>query len=258
MSASALWERLRGRCQRSLSSATWRRPVRLRSETALISFSFDDFPASALEVGGAILRTHGTAGTFYASLGLMNQHEPVGRICSGEDLANVLEQGHELGCHTFGHCDAWATAPRVFEASILENRRALERVVPDARFETLAYPINSPRPGTKRCAGRHFSACRGGGQTINAGTMDLNNLRGFFLEQSRDRPDAIRRMIDRNQQERGWLIFATHDVRSQPSRFGCTPEFFEDVVRWATSSGAKVLPVGRALAEAAGTSRDGG
>jgi Polysaccharide deacetylase len=258
MTAGALWERLRGRCQRSLSSATWRRPVRLRNETALISFSFDDFPVSALQVGGAILRAHGAAGTFYASLGLMHREEPVGRICSHEDLADVLKQGHELGCHTFGHCDAWGTAARVFEASILENRCALKRIVPNAQFETLAYPINSPRPGTKRCAGRHFSACRGGGQTINVGTMDLNNLKGFFLEQSRDYPDAIRRMIDRNRQERGWLIFATHDVRPQPSRFGCTPEFFEDVVRWATGSGARVLPVARALAEAARPFRDGG
>jgi len=247
-----LWERLRGRYQRSLAAAVWRRPVRMRNSASLISFTFDDFPRSALDVGGVILRAHGATGTYYASLGLMDRDEPVGRICSSSDLAEVVAQGHELGCHTFGHCDAWATAPRAFEESILENRRALKRILPGARFETMSYPINSPRPDTKRRTGRHFSACRGGGQRINVGMIDLNHLRAFFLEQSRDRPAVIVDMIDRNRGEGGWLIFVTHDVRPQPGRFGCTPGFFEDVVRRAVESGARVLPVARALAEACG------
>jgi len=251
MSAS-VWERLRGRFQRDLAVRAGRRPVRLRNSTPLISFTFDDFPRSALDVGGAILRGHGVSGTYYTSLGLMDREEPVGRICSSADLGELLAQGHELGCHTFGHCDAWATKPEVFEASILENQRALTRILPGTRFETMSYPISFPRPGTKRRAGRHFSACRGGSQTINVGTIDLNHLRAFFLEQSRDRPDVIRAMIDRNRTQRGWLILVTHDVRSEPSPFGCTPRFFEDVVRWAVESGAKVLPVGRALAQARG------
>ena len=45
---------------------------------------------------------------------------------------------------------------------------------------------------------------------------------------------------------------STHDVRLQPSRFGCTPGFFEDVVWWAVDSGARVLPVSRALTGAGG------
>jgi peptidoglycan/xylan/chitin deacetylase (PgdA/CDA1 family) len=249
---AALWERLRGRYQRDLAAAVWRRPVRMRNSGALISFTFDDFPRSSLDVGGAILRAHGVVGTYYVSLGLMDRDEPVGRICSPGDVGRALAQGHELGCHTFGHCDAWGTAPRAFEESILQNRRALTRILPGADFETMSYPIGSPRPGTKRRTGRHFLGCRGGGQSINFGMIDLNHLRAFFLEQSRDRPGVIREMIDRNRVERGWLIFVTHDVRPEPSRFGCTPWFFGDVVQRAMESGAKVLPVARALAEACG------
>jgi peptidoglycan/xylan/chitin deacetylase (PgdA/CDA1 family) len=250
---TAVWlERLRGRYQRTLSTLRSCRPLTMRNATPVVSFTFDDFPRSALEVGGTILREHGAAGTYYAALGLLDRDEPVGRICSSEDLARVVARGHELGCHTFHHRDAWATKPRDFEESILENRRALERLLPGATFPTMSYPINSPRPDTKRRTGRHFSCCRGGGQRINAGTIDQNYLFAFFLEQSRDRPAVIREIIDHNRKERGWLIFVTHDVTPRPSRFGCPPELFERVVRWSVESGAKVLPVAQALAEVGG------
>jgi peptidoglycan/xylan/chitin deacetylase (PgdA/CDA1 family) len=226
----------------------------MRNATPLVSFTFDDFPRSALDVGGAILNAHDAAGTYYAALGLLDRDEPVGRICSLADLARVPAGGHELGCHTFRHSDAWWTRSRAFEESILENRRELGRLLPAVTFETMSYPINSPRPDTKRRTGRYFSACRGGGQRLNAGTIDSNYLFAFFLEQSRDRPEAIRDIIERNRAERGWLIFATHDVAARPSRFGCTPEFFETVVRWTVESGARILPVAEAVAEVGGRS----
>jgi peptidoglycan/xylan/chitin deacetylase (PgdA/CDA1 family) len=247
-----LWERLRGRAQRDLSRSVACRRRKMLNESPLISFTFDDFPRSALHVGGRILRSHGAVGTYYVALGLMNRDEPVGRICNADDLADLLAVGHELGCHTYGHHDAWATPPRLFEESILANRRALGRLLPGATFETMSYPINSPRPGAKRRAGRHFACCRGGDQRINVGTMDLSYLRAFFLEQSRERPAAVWEAIERNRQERGWLIFATHDVSPRPSPFGCTPEFFGEAVRRALASGARILPVARALAAACG------
>jgi peptidoglycan/xylan/chitin deacetylase (PgdA/CDA1 family) len=255
VTTAVVLERVRGRYQRTLSTALWRRPAPMRNGTPVVSFTFDDFPRSALEVGGAILRAHGAAGTYYAALGLLDRDEPVGRICSAADLAEVLAGGHELGCHTFHHHDAWATAPRVFEDSIVRNRQALGDLLPGAAFATMSYPINSPRPDTKRRTGQHFAACRGGGQRTNVGTLDLNYLFAFFLEQARDRPAAIREAIDENRTARGWLIFVTHDVAARPSRYGCTPELFERVLRWSLESGARVLPVARALGEVCGHAR---
>ncbi len=93
---------------------------------------------------------------------------------------------------------------------------------------------------------KHFLACRGGGQTFNAGTLDLNNLSAFFLEQSRDQPGAIRAVIDANAEVGGWLILATHDVCEQPTPFGCRPDLFEAIVDWTIMSDSTVLPVHRA------------
>ena len=226
---------------------------RLHNKEPVISFSFDDFPVSAATVGGAIMKRHGFAGTYYASLGLMGQDSPSGRIFSSRDLEKLLDDGHELGCHTFAHRHAWETEPDVFEESVLENRRALEKLPPGASFKTMSYPISCPRPETKRRMARYFACCRGGGQVFNAGSTDLNYLNAFFLEQSRHDPDAVKRVIERNCEAHGWLIFATHDVCDTPSQFGCTPDFFESTVQWAANCGARVLPVGAALEAISGS-----
>jgi peptidoglycan/xylan/chitin deacetylase (PgdA/CDA1 family) len=244
-----LRRKLVGFTRRQLARHFARRCREIRLPRAIISFTFDDFPHSALVVGGDILLRHGVAGTYYVSLGLMDTNQPTGRMFSREDLGQLIREGHELGCHTFSHCDAWQTKPSDFEASIAENRRALKNWSSSAEFKTLSYPIDSPRPQTKRKAARHFACCRGGGQDINAGTADLNNLNAFFLEQSRDELEAVKLMIAKNERERGWLIFATHDISLNPTRFGCTASFFDTVVREAAQSDATILPVFRAFQE---------
>jgi peptidoglycan/xylan/chitin deacetylase (PgdA/CDA1 family) len=209
----------------------------------LISFTFDDFPRSALHIGGEILKSYGFKGTYYAAFSLLGRDSPVGPIFVESDLASLLADGHELGCHTFAHSNAWITPVHAFEKSLLDNRRALARVLPNAAFSTMSYPIADPHPLNKRAASSCYACCRGGGQTFNSRTLDRNHLRGFFVEQSRDNPDHIKKVIDLNASANGWLIFATHDVSEAPSRFGCTPRIFGEIVSYAAQSGAIVLPV---------------
>ena len=225
-----------------------RRRVRLAVNFPVISFTFDDFPRSSLSLGGAILEEHGLAATYYAALGLMNSDDPdVGRIFSEEDLRGAHGRGHELGCHTFDHWHAWNTQPKAFEASILRNRQALNRILPGVSFLTHAYPLGIPRPQTKQIVAKYFSCCRGCSQKTNSGITDLNFLRAFFLEQSRGDIAIVKAMIDKNCVCGGWLVFATHDVAENPGRFGCTPGFFREVVRQAVASRATILPVAAAL-----------
>ncbi len=240
-------ERFRVKLRRALSMTLARRPLVMQNEEPLVSFTFDDFPRSALLKGGAILGTYETRGTFFASFGMMGTVAPTGAIFSVDDLNELVRQGHELGCHTYNHCHAWDTPPVEFQASIIRNREVLEKLLPGTSFRTFSYPISCPRPQTKRQMPKYFDCCRGGGQTFNAGSLDLNFLKAFFLEQSRNDFDSIARLIKVNNREKGWLIFVTHDVSESPTEFGCTPRFFEKVVRCATHSGAKVLTVCEAL-----------
>jgi peptidoglycan/xylan/chitin deacetylase (PgdA/CDA1 family) len=229
--------------QRRLARWFGRRPCRIQMESPVISFTFDDFPRSALLTAGTILRDRGFTGTYYASFGLMGRKSPTGEIFVREDLDELVRQQHELACHTFDHCDSWETDPAKFEASIQRNQRTAAERLPGSKLRSLSYPISWPRPETKRRVATYYECARGGGQTFNAGTMDLNYLKAFFIEQSRGNFGEIKQVVDANARAKGWLIFATHDVCESPTRFGCTPAFFERVVEYSAKSGAIVLPV---------------
>lgn len=233
--------------RRRAARALFKRLLVIRPQRPLISFTFDDFPRSALLAGGAILNRFGLAGTYYAALSLMGQDMPTGQMFFSDDLRALVEEGHELGCHTFAHCDSWETDPQAFQNSIIQNGEELSKLLPGVEFKNFSYPISLPRPLTKAKTAGHFLSCRGGGQALNVGKADLNQLSAYFLEKSRHDIHAVKALIDRNREARGWLIFATHDISDRPTPFGCTPDFFEQVVQYAVSSGANILPVMQAL-----------
>jgi peptidoglycan/xylan/chitin deacetylase (PgdA/CDA1 family) len=240
-------ERLQGRYRRTAARWLSRKPVAFRSDRPIVSFTFDDFPRSALHVGGAILKKYGGTGTYYTSMGLMGTETPTGTMFLAGDIETLLRNGHELGCHTFDHCHPWETPPERFEASLVQNQRALTALFPQAVFRTMSYPLKVPSPGNKRIAGRHFDCCRGRGDRSNLGTVDLNFLASYFLERKLGGPQAALKAIEENRVQRGWLIFSTHDLSADPTPYGWTPEYFETVVRAAAESGARILPVLSAL-----------
>jgi peptidoglycan/xylan/chitin deacetylase (PgdA/CDA1 family) len=233
--------------RRAAAEHLCRRIVTIKTTAPIISFSFDDAPRTAFIHGGDILNAHGAGATYYVSLGLLNANSPSGVIASQADLRHALDQGHELGSHTFDHNDSWETKTELFVQAVLKNQMTLSNIMQGAAFKTFAYPSSQPRPDTKRRIGELFPCCRGGGQTLNRGTADLNLLKAFFLDvRNGNAVGIIKRLIDKNAESCGWLIFATHDVDYNPSRYGCTKKFFEEVVEYAVESGAILLPVGQA------------
>jgi peptidoglycan/xylan/chitin deacetylase (PgdA/CDA1 family) len=242
-----LWIRIQSKYQRTLARRCHRRLFEVRPAVPLVSFTFDDWPRNALSAGGRILEQFGARGTYYTSLGLMGTVAPTGPIFLMEDLRESIDRGHELGCHTFAHCHSWNTPARVFEASVQENKRALETMLPGAVFLTHSYPISCPRPDTKRRCGPQFLCCRGGGQTFNLGETDLNHVAAFFLEKSRHDLGAVKKLVEETCRNQGWLVMATHDVCEDPTPYGCAPSFFEEVVRHVSGSGARILPMGGAM-----------
>jgi peptidoglycan/xylan/chitin deacetylase (PgdA/CDA1 family) len=239
--------RVRDRLAWCVSRLRYRRSLKIGPGTPLISFTFDDFPRTALINAGAILKRHQIRATYYGAFGLMGTNGPVGELFLPEDVELLLNRGHELGCHTYGHNHAFTTTPDAFEASILNNRRLVDELLPGFRFRSFSYPFSFPRPVIKHLAGGYFDCCRGGGQTFNAGSADLNDLAAFFLEQTGGCPRVAKNIIDDACRAGGWLILSTHDVCAKPSRFGCTVELFEEVVEHAVRSGADILPVADAL-----------
>jgi hypothetical protein len=241
---SHILRRLENQYQDIRSDYFGRREINWSSPNALISFTFDDFPRSAYQVGGKILQKYKLRGSFYASFGLMGTNSPTGEIFTLEDLKEMMSEGHEIGCHTYDHLDAWSTSAEIFEESIIRNQRAAEIHFPGLVFKTMAYPKRRPHPRIKRLVGKHFVCCRAGGQTINTGKIDLNLVRSCFIDRrNRENYCHLIELIKKNSKEKGWLIFSTHDVSISPSAFGCPPEVLEEIVRCAVDSRATILPV---------------
>lgn len=249
MPRTRLIARASGKVRRMLASRFERRVASTESVGPIVSFSFDDAPRSAFGVGREILEQFGARATYFVSLGLLDKETEVGTIASVDDLSRAVSGGCELGCHTFDHLDAWSTSPKEYMESVIRNRDALRQVLPRTEFAAFAYPKSGATVWIKPALSKLFACCRGGGQATNAGVVDLNLLNACFIDRWTGIDlEFIRKLVSDNSARRGWLIFVTHDVAPVPSPYGCSPDFLEAVARYASETGALLLPVGEACA----------
>jgi peptidoglycan/xylan/chitin deacetylase (PgdA/CDA1 family) len=228
-------------------SAFSRREFPLPDSVPTVSFTFDDFPRSALHTGGAILKSYGACGTYYAAMGLMGKVNHLGQHFSADDLNQLLSEGHELGSHTFSHMSCRAASVRDVDADVLKGRQAIEQITGIRNFHHFSYPYGHATVRVKPLIGRMMSSCRGGIPGINQSKVDLNLLRANSLYSRSLDLDSIERLLKSNEKCGGWLIFYTHDVSDTPSLFGCRPRELDRVVKLATTTRNRILQVGRYL-----------
>jgi peptidoglycan/xylan/chitin deacetylase (PgdA/CDA1 family) len=117
------------------------RPVRIHtvvSDTPLLSFTFDDFPRSALDEAGKLLEARNLHGTYYTAFGLAGQSLEVGEIGTADELASCARRGHELGCHTYRHLRCSATTEEILDADIERNVQIA--ATHDAAARNFSYP----------------------------------------------------------------------------------------------------------------------
>jgi len=223
------------------------RTLMVRPPVPLVSFTFDDFPESAYRIGGTILERHHARATYYAALGLMGSTTECGRQFAVHDLHSLVEHGHELACHSFTHLDARTVSSSTYRSDVLRNQAAVSRLLPGVTLHNFSYPFGRTAPWTGRILGRRFRTCRGIAAGINAGQANLNALRANQIYSTHFDRDRLAALIRANEELRGWLVFYTHDIADVPSRFGCTPEQFETVVRLVMESRSRVITVDEAV-----------
>lgn len=218
------------------------RPARLAWPGGIVSFTFDDFPKTALLVGGRILESWGARGTYYASMGLAGSQISVGRIFDHEDVRAAHLVGHEIACHTHSHLDCCTAEHRSILVGIRNNAAVLSAAIEGYIPTNFAYPYGRVSPTAKRVLGPRFSSCRGGRRGVNWGAVDLADLLAVTIYASDFDEAEMRRWIDHTKSVGGWLIFYTHDISDSPSPFGCKPAQLEAVVAYASRC-TKILPV---------------
>jgi peptidoglycan/xylan/chitin deacetylase (PgdA/CDA1 family) len=238
-----------GAARRQMLCSLHRRTVRLESGVPIVSFSFDDFPRTAYSDGGSILEQFGARGTFYAACGLMNTCNELGEhFCAG-DLESLLDRGHELASHTYSHSSCRSISWTEFCKDVEKGRQAIEEVTGEGS-SNFAYPFGHVTLRAKQGLETSVTSARSVIPGYNGPEIDLNLLRGNSLYGNLDVAGPVEELIAENARRGTWLIFYTHDVRPNPSPFGCTPALFESAVSCAARSGCRILRVRDALLEA--------
>jgi peptidoglycan/xylan/chitin deacetylase (PgdA/CDA1 family) len=227
------------------------RPARVSWAGGVASFTFDDFPKTALTVGGAILEKRGLRGTYYTALKLAGTENRLGPMFEPADVQAAHRSGHEIACHTHSHLDCRTAPTAAIESEIGENSRAIATLLDNHAPTSFAYPYGAVSIAAKRALATRFSTCRGTGEGVNHGAVDLADLLVLTLYDRVFDLAAVRRRIDEARATNGWLIVYTHDVADRPSEFGCKPEQFEAVVGYAAQR-LTVLPVREVAARFAG------
>ncbi len=207
---------------------------------SIISFGFDDCPASAIETALPILEAEGWRATVYVSVGLCGTENHLGVHMKTEDILDVHEHGHEIADHTYSHISSNNVGTREYIADVERNQKALTKLgLPRSRH--FAYPFGHVSPSLKQALGKQFHTLRGVLSPTHA-TQDANLLNAVRIYSGSRLQDALNQ-IERAKSKPIWLNLFTHDVRQNPSEFGCTPEEFQKIVKAVKESGLRVMTV---------------
>jgi len=238
-----------GDVRRRILTGYYRRIVPLGAHGPIITFSFDDFPRTALTVGADILEAVGARATYYVAMSLMNTTNNLGEQFCDEDLLSVVARGHELAGHTFSHLSARQATYDAFQRDVDKGERAIQERMGLSTSGNFAYPFGEVTLGVKRRLGSRFTSCRGTYGGVNGPDVDLNLLRANSLYGDLDRAEAAKRLVLENEKREGWLIFYSHDVTTKPSPYGCTPQLLADVCSFAAGRDTRFLTVAQVMKE---------
>lgn len=239
---------LKGKLRRRLARLVHRRPAG-PPPRPMVTFSFDDAPASAAETGARLLEAHGLRGTFYISAGLAGTDGPMGRIADMDEVQRLEMAGHEVACHTLTHLDCGRAGHDTIVADAKANRDALSAANLPAPV-SFAYPYGDVSPAAKRALGGAYLSLRALHHGIVTQGSDLNQAPAVGIEGS-DGEDIAGQWLDRVAQTGGWLILYTHDVQDAPSAFGCTPAALGRLIDKAQALGLETVTAAEGAARLA-------
>jgi peptidoglycan/xylan/chitin deacetylase (PgdA/CDA1 family) len=230
----------RAKIRRRAVRFAFRRPARA-PERPMISFSFDDVPATATEAGAAILERRGLKGTYYIAAAMAGTDAATGRMACADAVRRLASAGHEIGCHTYSHLDCGQAAASEAVEDAARNAETLEHWgLP--RPATFAYPFGDVAPATKHALAPRFALMRALHAGLITAGADLNQAPAVGIEGPGGEALA-RRWIARAAGRKAWLILYTHDVADRPSPWGCTPAALAGLADAALAAGFDVVTV---------------
>lgn len=214
-------------------------------ERPLVSFTFDDCPRSAIENGLPQLDAMNWQATVYVACGLFDRTNHLGLHMGREDTLAVYRVGHEIGDHTFSHFDASARPLSDALADIRKNQAEIVKLgLPES--QSFAYPYGQTTPALKKTLQNYFMGARGITPTTHTKSVDMNQIGSWPLFAGAEF-DTLMTAVNALKDNPGWMTIFTHDVRDNPSLWGCTPAQLAQIIQAVQDIGADVMPVNKAI-----------
>ncbi|WP_374347316.1 polysaccharide deacetylase family protein [Phenylobacterium sp.] len=236
---------LAGKLRRRIVRRFHRKPLAKGPDAPMVSFTFDDAPLTSAVAGAALLETRGLAGTYYVSAGLAGQDAPMGVCAEAVDYQRLARAGHEIACHTYSHLDCGRASGQAAFHDTSRNAAALaDWGLPEA--QNFAYPYGEVSAGPKKTLIKRFATLRALHHGVIEQGTDLAQAPAVGVEGPEGEAVA-RKWLAEAKARKAWLILYTHDVRPDPSPWGCTPETLARLIDTAVADGFQVVTVREAM-----------
>ena len=165
----------------------------------------------------------------------------MGRYATRDETIAVQAVGHELACHTFSHLDCGVAPQAVIKADVARNHTVLAEWGANT-LTNFAYPYGDVSHGAKAALGDRFQVLR----ALNPGLIkvgtDLNQAPAVGIEGPHGEAMASAWLV-RAIRHKAWLILYSHDVATNPTRWGCTPDALARLIDVAQTAGCDIVTV---------------
>jgi peptidoglycan/xylan/chitin deacetylase (PgdA/CDA1 family) len=216
-------------------------PVHIAPDRPVVTFTFDDFPKSALAGADAVEAAGGRAGFYASTLFIGARHPLLGEMFDAPTLLELQARGHELGAQTHAHIDCARTPADAVERDVAANLVWFDEIGCTNTVSAFAWPYGETSYAAKKWAARVFTTARGISPELNVGIVDRTHLHAVELtDTAASRRRAIE-MLKSCVATNAWLIFFTRDVRNSPSIHGVTPDLIAELANMARDEGASLL-----------------
>lgn len=242
---------LPAKLRRRLVRLAHRRPAIRSPERPMITFAFDDTPASAVRVGARLLEARRVRGTYYFCAGFAGETGHMGEYATREDMLRVAESGHEIGCHTFSHLDCGKASGPNTAVDIQRNAETLADWGVSDEIATFAYPYGDVGFPAKAEVANRFTLSRALHHGVIRKGVDLNQAPAVGIE-GPDGEGVASLWIDRAAESQSWLILYTHGVESRHSPFGCSEAALARLLDRALERGFEVVTAREGAARVGG------
>lgn len=193
-----------------------RRPWTLDLARSVVTITFDDVPATAVERGLPILDEFGVPATFYvcSDLGQLEDGRPTIDL---DTVAALSAAGHEIGCHTASHLNLRQQSLEAALEDCRRNRLALADATDGRWPRNFSYPFGAVTLKSKLPLAQHYASLRSTRPGVHRGRFDLSCLYGVeFYEGSFDEA-TFAHMLDSLEDQPGWLVVYTHGIDHYPA-----------------------------------------